>query len=358
MTVRQDWYRLVPDEGVWRPTLSLVDVPWRGTGPTPEPEPEPEPEPDPDQPSPDVQHGTDLQRQMVGLEGAGVDPATLTASGPIVTSSDGQVIENLHVDATGSDGTFGAITVRHNNVRIRNCLVSHRQGRNGIRIDGNASGTRVEYCHLHGRYRTAPTGNTGSIGVLVNGPNATVLRCVFQGGRDGIHLRGVGSRAFENWVIDLHFMGSVHNDSVVLLGRAGSSDIEVARNRALAGNSGGIDAYSWQGPNIDVRFFNNLIVGVGLGFGIYGGFEQPVGGLPNYHHDNRNFRIEGNRFEGTFRFPDTLGEGSNAATNLSQPGNTFVNNRWLEGWGDHTVDLPARCGVRQDACESDWTTGT
>ena len=353
MTVRQDWYRLVPDEGVWRPTLSLVDVPWRGTGPTPEPEPDPDPGPEPGA----VQHGTDLQRSMVGLEGAAIDVASLTPSGPLVTTHDEQVIQNLHIDATGSDGTFGALTIRHNDVLVRNCLVSHRQGRNGIRIDSNAARTKVEYCELHGRYRTAPTSNTGSIGVQVNGPNAEVFRCVFRGGRDGMHLRGFGGRAFENWVIDLHVSGSEHTDSVYLGGRTGPSDIEVARNRVVAGTSGAIDAYSWQGPNIDVRFFNNLIVGVGRGFGTYGGFSQPVGGLPNYHHDNRDFRIEGNRFEGTFAWPGVLGEGTNAAVNVAQPGNTFVNNRWLEGWGDHTVDLPPRCGTRQDACQSDWTTG-
>lgn len=353
---RQDWYYADVAESAWVSLLSGTVVPWDSTGvPDPEPEPEPEPEPDdPNQPNPSVTHGTDLERNMVGLQGLGVDESELSASGQVTSSSDGQVIEGLHVDVSGTSST-GAIHVIHDNVTVRGCLVSHRQGRNGIVVASGASNCRVEYTDLHGRYRTSPTSNSGSIGVLMYGPGGTVFRSTFQGGRDGMHLYGFQTAAYENWVIDLYDMGSTHNDSVYLAGRSVESDIEVARNRVIAGSSGGIDAYSWQGPHINVRFFNNYVIGEGLGFGIYGGFAQ-IARDDNIHHDNRDFRIEGNRFSGTFGFPSSVGDGTNAAVNVAQPGNTFTDNRWLEGWGDHTVDLPARCGVRQDACESDWTT--
>ena len=237
------------------------------------------------------------------------------------------------------------ILVQHDDVTVRFNRVNHRDGANGVRVDSSARNVVVEFNDLEGHYRSQPSGNFGSIGVWSKGDSVTVRRNHFRGGRDGIHLYGTNSQAVENWVTDLHRHSGAHNDSIVFGGQAAYANNLIARNRTVAGNSGGIDLYAMYGPIRGVQVVDNLIVGVGKGFGIYGGYVQPLSG-PAYHHENRDIRIEGNRFSGEFGWPMTQGEGSNAATNLSQPGNTYANNRWVDG----TTDLPARCGTTQDRC--------
>lgn len=123
----------------------------------------------------------------------------------------------------------------------------------------------------------------------------------------------------------------------------------IERNRMIAGSSAGVTMYPWSAGGIkNVLVQDNLVVGVGDGFGLYGGRSFTDLG---HYCGNANIRIEGNRFEGTFAYMNSTGEGTNAGVDLSRPGNTFNNNRWLPGHGTITGDLPARCGVSQNACE-------
>jgi hypothetical protein len=287
-----------------------------------------------------VSHGTELARSDAGLPSGWSG----RSSGAITTTRDGQVIEGF--DVSVSSGV--AIAVEHDNVVVRNNRVNHRNGANGIVVASSVSNVTVEHNDLEGHNRTN-SGNFGSIGVLTRGENITVRRNHFRGGRDGIHLYGTNSQAVENWVSHLHQHSGAHNDSVVYGGRTNTyANNTIARNRAIAGNSGGIDLYAMYGPIQGVDILDNLIVGNDKGWGIYGGYAQPLSGKPNYHHHNRDIRIEGNRFTPRFGWPVSRGEGSNAAVNTSQPGNTYKNNRWVNG----TTDLQARCGVRQNNCES------
>lgn len=94
---------------------------------------------------PTITHGHQIDGTNTGPLGAGLAYADLTPSGPVTTSSDGQIIEGLDV--------LGAVRIRHNDVTIRNC-----------RIDGGGSalycvdfasrtpvtGTLVEWCELIG----------------------------------------------------------------------------------------------------------------------------------------------------------------------------------------------------------------
>jgi hypothetical protein len=310
----------------------------------PDPEPDPEDEPTPVEDSDDrhateISHGTQLRREHTGL------PADWngTPSGQVTSSYHGQVIEHLDVDVSGTDST-AAIDVRHNNVTVRYVRVNHRNGRNGVRFAPGTTGGRVEFSEFNGHYRTEPTGNFGSIGVLVTG-EADVYRNFFRGGRDGVHLRSGNSSAVENWVEDLHRHQDAHNDGLLFYGRDGATNIKFLRNRTVEGNSGGINLYAHDGHIRDVELRDNLIVGVQRGFGLRGGRTHVS---RNNYQDNRDIRIEGNRFSGTFGYPNALGEGTNAGVDLSRPGNTFTNNRWVGS----TTDLPARCGVHRDTCES------
>jgi len=277
-------------------------------------------------------HGVGLRRSDVGLPSGWRG----TASGAVRSSHAGQVIEGLEV----SVGSGVAIRVEHDDVTVRYNRVSHRSGANGVVVASGVRGAVVEFNEFNGHYRSE-SGNSGSIGVVTYGA-ADISRNFFQGGRDGVHVYGANSRVIENWVEDLHQHSGAHNDSIYLGGRSGRSDIVVARNRTIAGNSGGIDLYALYGPLQGVEVVDNLVIGVGKGFGIRGGGQSF-----DHHPDNRDIKIEGNRFEGRFGWPQVLGEGTNAGVDLTRPGNTFTNNRWV----DSTTDLPPRCGVKQDSCE-------
>jgi hypothetical protein len=331
-----------PSEG--EPEAPSEDEPEAPSEGEPEAPSDPEDEPTPVEDSDDrhateISHGTQLRREHTGL------PADWngTPSGQVTSSYHGQVIEHLDVDVSGTDST-AAIDVRHNNVTVRYVRVNHRNGRNGVRFAPGTTGGRVEFSEFNGHYRTEPTGNFGSIGVLVTG-EADVYRNFFRGGRDGVHLRSGNSSAVENWVEDLHRHQDAHNDGLLFYGRDGATNIKFLRNRTVEGNSGGINLYAHDGHIRDVELRDNLIVGVQRGFGLRGGRTHVS---RNNYQDNRDIRIEGNRFSGTFGYPNALGEGTNAGVDLSRPGNTFTNNRWVGS----TTDLPARCGVHRDTCES------
>jgi hypothetical protein len=287
-----------------------------------------------------LSHGMELVRSDAGLASGWSG----RSSGAITTSRNGQVIEGLDVSVSSGVG----IAVEHDDVVVRNNRVNHRNGANGIVVASSASNVTVEHNDLEGHNRTN-AGNSGSIGILTRGDNVTVRGNHFRGGRDGIHFYGTNSRVVENWVSSLHQHSGAHNDSVFYGGRTNTyANNTIARNRVLAGNSGGIDLYAMYGPVQGVNVLDNLIVGNDKGWGLYGGYVQPLSGQPNYHHHNRDIRIEGNRFTPRFGWPNSRGEGSNAAVNTSQPGNTYKDNRWVGG----TTDLQARCGVRQNNCEN------
>ena len=61
-----------------------------------------------------------------GFRGAGLSSGDLTPSGSITTSSDGQVIDRVDV--------IGGITIRHNNVTIRNSRINYT-GNYGVRVE-------------------------------------------------------------------------------------------------------------------------------------------------------------------------------------------------------------------------------
>jgi hypothetical protein len=178
----------------------------------------------------------------------------------------------------------------------------------------------------------------------IRGDNATVRRNRIKFVRSAMRITGDGVNIIENYVDHLATQaescadGSLHGTSVALPG--GQDGVSVLRNRVVAGASGGIIMYAQSKPITNATVENNLIVGDGRGFGLYGGRTHDA------YEGNRNIKINNNRFDGHFRYPNVKGEGTNAAVDLSRSGNTFNTNRWV---GSNT-DLPARCGISQDAC--------
>lgn len=281
-----------------------------------------------------IEHGTDLTAADVGLTGA-----PLSSSGPISTSHDGQVIEDLTVSASGLGNV--AIRIRHDDVIIRNVRVRHAQGANGIVFDSGASGGRVEFSLFDGM-KSSHSGNFGSIGVVSYAPDTHVYRSEFQHGRDGVHIYRGDSSVVESYVRTFHRGSGFHNDG--FHHRGSNSNVLFARNRVDYDGtaSAGITIYPDRGPAVNVRIIDNYIHGVAGngGFGLYGGWSH------TYKTGNRDIKIEGNRFSGAFQHSNVRGDGTNAAVNLSRPGHTFTDNRWVSGGGD----LAARCGISRDSC--------
>jgi len=302
-----------------------------------------------------INHGNQLTQAMTGFAGNGYNPANLGSNeGVYYSTHNGQVIEGRVFDRTGT-GSVCALNIQHQNVVVRNCQINHRQGSNGIRTTGGGSAI-IEYCEINGQYRTSPTTNNGSIGITGN--NIVARRNNFRGGRDGMHP-GSNCHIYENFIIDLHHNGQAHNDSIVMSGTtSGPRNTLIELNNCLAGNSGGIDCYSFGGPIRNVDIFKNHIRGQGMGWGCYGGFVGASTGSGNpdepqtsYACYIENIKIEDNTFVGPFGWPASVGEGSNAGVNISMPGCTFLRNKWFNG-NPHNNNLAPRCGVRSNACET------
>ena len=269
----------------------------------------------------------------------------------VASTHNGQVIENLNIDYTGTNNR--GLTIQHDDVTVRNCKIKTDGPKNGIWVEAGSTGVVIEHCEIDGGYPSYDTGgpdpnrpaNWGNVGIVARSPGIDFIRNnLLYGVRQGAALYQFTTVEY-NFVYNLHINGpSVSTSSFghlgSSLGYAGGTLIR--KNMAESGSSGGITVYSQSGgPAQEAQFLDNLVVGVGRGFGIRGGHSG------DNRADMRDIVINDNRFHGTFGFPSALGEGTNAAVNISKPGCTFDRNRWLGS----SVDLPARCGTQQNACE-------
>jgi hypothetical protein len=253
-----------------------------------------------------ITHGSQLTQADVGLLGG-----TLTPSGTINTTEHGQVIENLSIT--------GQIRINHDNVTVRNCLIEHGDGLDGVVVRDGNTGARIEHCEMDALDEVP--GNYGSMGVVVQG-NATVRRCYMHNVRSGMSIldsRGSGS-FIENYVRDLCDANGAHNTSASCHGTPGPH--EVLRNNFVAGNSSAYSLYSDFGSNTNVLVQDNLFVGDGTGYGVYGGYSHLDNGNAQ---SNRDIRFIGNRWRPPFHW------GPCAAMNMDQPGAEWSDNRWEDG---------------------------
>ena len=354
----QNWFRRTEDE--WSPLLSAVapqpPIPPGDGGEVPDPEEPAEPPPSGQK----VSHGMDLRSWHTGL----INSSLLTAAtGPMSTSRDGQLIQNRRIIADGKGQR--ALQIFHRDVTVRNCHIIYRNMANGVHVHGGNPNVVIENCFIQddiavGPYdddQSDPTGEVnpgGSVG-LVCGNNGTVIRWNYMSGhRAGMALGNDNLVVVENYLA--HNFNGVERPASWQKGsginyRGGQAgNVVIARNwvNCTGSRSAAFNLY----PDKPIRYtnvFDNYARGNGGGWGINGGdtSSRPL----EIRQLNRDIRIEGMRFEGDFQWPTVLGEGTNAGVNLFRTGNTFVNNQWLPGSGTIVGDLPARCGVRQNACE-------
>ncbi|WP_156251866.1 FG-GAP-like repeat-containing protein [Pseudactinotalea terrae] len=125
---------------------------------------------------------------------------TLRTSGSLVITRDGTVVSGLRVN--------GTITVRADNVTIRNTLV--QGGGNGypIRIAGDAANTLIEHVEIDNERSTG-------IGILVGGGPGTVIRYAdIHSAEDGIRIEADNVRVERSYIHDLTRQSGGHHDCI------------------------------------------------------------------------------------------------------------------------------------------------
>ena len=310
-------------------------------------------------PTSEIAHGSELQAADTGLAGLGVLEANLeTHNGQLTTTSDGQRIEGLHIVTS----TSPAVVIAHNNVTIRGCKVTHQGSANGISQNATAANALIEFCDIDGTYPSYE-GNFGNIGIQLRGNGVVARRNYIYGVRDGFQVSNVGgTQILENYILDLHRHSGAHNDSIMIQRAfAESYDCLIARNHTKAGNTGAIDLIigvpvSPTGDQLNhglhgITVRDNLLWGnwpqadettYPSGYACYGGHldNSDAGREAN----NTNIKFINNRFIPSFGvkwYGELSDEPTNRNMNITQTGNEFTTNRWLDGY-PHGDDLAAR----------------
>jgi hypothetical protein len=210
---------------------------WRGVGFQGEEGPGgPEDPDDPTEPTPGtVTHGSQLSALNTGPIGLGLTYGQLTPGSGIVTSSHGQVIQNL--DIVGS-----RIRVNHNNVTIRGCRIQGAPTAMPIYPGNGVYGLLIEYCEL--LMDPVNGGNLdGVFGIYdtpVNQGYNTIRRCNIHHMTDGAKLAG-GWVFEENYVHPEVQWPAAHNDGIqsTRSSPSPSPSIIVRRNKFICGDDFG-----------------------------------------------------------------------------------------------------------------------
>lgn len=241
---------------------------------------------------------------------AGTD---LTNSGPITTSHDGQVIQNLKIT--------GTVLVKNAGVVIRNCEIVGSGNSFGVELFTGASGTVIQDSTIHGV-------NQGKSRLMYgifdyNGANAaglTVQRVnAYWISHDVQVEQGVIADSY------FHDMGFVPGDHTEPIGSWGGSkgQLTIHHNTILndQDQTAAIYLTAQYGNEVNRTVTDNLLAGGG--YTIYGGARS--GG-----YSTANIVITGNQFSNRY-FPKAGSYGPAAYYTASDPGNVWSGNTWADG---------------------------
>lgn len=295
----------------------------------------------------DTQDPETVESWFYANTGAG-DTSTLTLhSGPLVTTADNQVIEDLFIDQqiTGW-GQTSALTIAHNNVTVRNVYILRRRP---VPPLGAANG------RWYGNAVTVQSGLSGVTtfeNVTINGDRAE-----YGDGRDDANFNNVGIKAYSTINLQRTYITSCRqavqcwggaNDSVIeetfmedawrntsgvstnLSSWRMNDTMDLSVNRRNMYRAAGqallsfsnygsnsarncelIDCFFWGIPAEDPKMYN-AAVGPRCGSNTAGATA-----------DLSDIRVEGNRFHGSFTwFPIGWHD-------PDRPGSTMIDNRWM-----------------------------
>jgi hypothetical protein len=197
---------------------------------------------------------------------------TLTNSGPISSSRNGQVIENVRVTSTSGHG----IRVTHDDVTIRNVEILHKGG-NGIQLSG-ADRAHIENVNIIYSGAPARGKNSGEFNnIECNGSaDITVKRVRMRDGSSGFYARGNCPRAHLSFIEGYNFRGPFPRGQIVQFGdNSNDSVLEDFYNK------NDLDV-AWTEDNVNTWHSSNITVRRGL----IDGNNSPSGIGVIFEHDN------------------------------------------------------------------------
>jgi Right handed beta helix region len=176
----------------------------------------------------------------------------LVPSGPVTSRTDGQVIENLDVDARAGD----AVTVVHQNVTVRNCRIRHAGG-HGVNATG-ATGLVLQDIEID--HVGAPPSGVGPSQLrnnvnLESCPNTTIARVKASRGSSNIY--GESSEGARMRFLELH-------DARGPMPRGQNVQLNQSPNSVVEDFSGENGPTSWTEDNVSVFRSNGCVVRRGL----------------------------------------------------------------------------------------------
>jgi len=226
------------------------------------------------------------------INGAGPsNPGALRRSGSITVTDDGAVVENVDVS--------GTITIKANNVTVRNCRASGYSSVAVIRTYAGFSGTRVERCHVVALANGAGEGPTG---VIQGGVRTYVGHTEIEGYADGIKAE-TDSLYEYNYIHTYKPSGSEkHLDGIQ---GSGDSHFTVRRNvvdqPVSRGGNSAIFVQSWNG-SINIHTYGVVVQENWLRGGNYtvylegGKGDGAAGYLHDYTYVGNRFAADGIRY--------------------------------------------------------------
>lgn len=168
---------------------------------------------------------------------------TLTPSGTVTTTANGQVIENLDIT--------GQIRIVHDNVTVRNCRINAAGFVWGI--DGHyitpRTGLIVEYCEIHGSMNSA----------VLFGENSIIRYNNIWGQDNGIMIGGGHSTIFRNYIHDLAATSGPEPHFDAIQGGGGWTDIVIEGNHCISWDTSDILLQCEFGPWTRCTIKDNIL---------------------------------------------------------------------------------------------------
>lgn len=176
---------------------------------------------------------------------------TLTNSGSVTTTANGQVIQNLRIND-------GQIRVLHKNVTIRNCYINYSNYVWGIDGDyasnGNPEGMLVENCEF---YAYSAQSNSA---VLTN-KDTEIRYCNAHGSSNGFMIGAGGANIHHSYVHDMDSTNAdPHYDAIQ--GGGGWTGCTISNNRLESYDTSCILLQTEFGAYSNVTISNNLLMSV------------------------------------------------------------------------------------------------
>ncbi len=263
----------------------------------------------PDEPDPSSPHDPLLSEWPNPLN-TGVPFGTVLTpyAGNFVTTSDGQIIENLDIS--------GSVTIAHNNCIVRKCRVASASDYQVIGIADGVSGTIIEDCKIDGTVSSFEgMHGIAGVGIFRRNDISRVENCITVSGSGD-----VTTIIQDNYMHDMLATGLPHYDGIQMDGPA--QNVIIRHNRIINDHdqTSAIMIDNWAGAIDNIMVSNNWISGGTYTIYVDNQFEG--GTIQNVVVRNNLIDVG---LYGFFRIsePSTIVYGNYSSLNAFYPGQTY-----------------------------------